>query len=174
MDAIQKQWRMIAKEADEVKRNRPKLLTEHRERHTPAKENMLDLTNCWVPGWNKDPKWLNYGIVYDHMYMDERHCPVTRRCIYEAFGDRVFLAGFSWLASGATIPWHTDESKECHRVSYHLGLDVPAGCALQVVGSPDLVEKNGKVLTFKDTNSHQAVNPSSSDRVILYVKVQES
>lgn len=81
-----------------------------------------------------------------------------------AIDDVPLEAFFSRLRPGARIPPHFGLTNT--RMTVHLPLIVPDGCAIRV---GDVVHewKEGKVVAFDDSFEHEAWNRASSDRVVL-------
>ena len=75
---------------------------------------------------------------------------------------------FSLLEPGAMIQPHYGQNNV--RLTVHLGLRVPDGCALKV-GDESRPWQAGKVLMFDDSFLHEAWNRSDEDRVVLIFKV---
>ena len=81
------------------------------------------------------------------------------------------MAGFSWLKPKTGIPPHTDKTPG--KMTYHLGLNVPNGCAL-IANGKLLHHENGKILHFDSNQTHSAINGTDHDRMILYLLLQSN
>jgi hypothetical protein len=71
---------------------------------------------------------------------------------------------FSRLAPGTHIPPHYGVAN--HRITVHLPLIVPEGCAIRV-GNHTHVWEEGKLFAFDDSFEHEAWNRSTRERVVL-------
>lgn len=95
-------------------------------------------------------------------------CPETaallRRLPLLAIPGRGPNAFFSILAPNGRIPPHTGVTNT--RAIVHLGLDVPAGCAMRV-GGETRHWREGAAFAFDDTIEHEVWNPSDRPRAIL-------
>jgi len=128
----------------------------------------------WIRGWTGSPKWLNFGLVYDEMYLPTTltfpHLTSYIQTVENECGP-ISMAGLSWMLPGCSIPPHTDEcvvNKEDN--VHHLGILVPHSCGL-IVDKKHYSEAVGKSIWFNDGKTHSAYNNSTGDRVILYVKL---
>lgn len=93
-----------------------------------------------------------------------RQCPKTAAILSQFAG--VGLAGFSRMEPNTHILPHSGWAQNEYRL--HLGLVVPEGCRLRVVG--ETREWNeGKCLVFDDTTEHEAWNDSPEIRGNLMV-----
>ncbi len=97
------------------------------------------------------------------------NCPLTARSL-EALPramirDHAPEILFSVLRPKAHILPHRGVTNA--RVVAHLPLIVPPDCALNVIGDPPHVWREGEVMVFDDTFEHEAWNRSASVRVIL-------
>jgi aspartate beta-hydroxylase len=72
---------------------------------------------------------------------------------------------FSVLRPGAHILKHRGVTNT--RAVLHLGLDIPPGCALHLVGVQELTWEPGRCWAFDDTYEHEAWNRSDRTRVVL-------
>ena len=96
-------------------------------------------------------------------------CPVTARSL-EALPramirDHAPEILFSVLRPKAHILPHRGVTNA--RIVAHLPLLIPPDCALNVIGDPPHVWREGEVMVFDDTFEHEAWNRSASLRVIL-------
>lgn len=130
----------------------------------------------WICGWTGSVGWLNLGFIYDCKWLDVLEAyPHTHRFL--RWLDRrvpIRMAGLSWLRPGEGIALHQDETTRHGPRVLHIGLIVPAdGCVL-TVGEEDRVEGEGRWIWFDDAVPHSAINASAEERIILYVKFQDS
>lgn len=127
----------------------------------------------------KDPRWqvLRGRPAWSSLHLFKgaqeqaaaRRFPRTLAAIADA---DVFRVGherpmevfFSRLAPGTHIPPHCGVSN--HRVTVHLPLVVPPGCAIRV-GERTRGWREGEVLAFDDSFEHEAWNRGDSERVVL-------
>lgn len=108
--------------------------------------------------------WDSLGLYALGYRLDKncRLCPRTA-AIVESIPEMV-SAGFSLLRAGARINPHVGYTGNVYRC--HLGLDVPADCAIRV-GDETRTWQDGKCLVLDDTVLHSAWNASNRDRLIL-------
>lgn len=127
----------------------------------------------------KDPRWesLRGRAAWSslHLYKSAREEPAARlfpRTLAAIAGADVFRVAherpmevfFSRLAPGTHIPPHCGVSN--HRVTVHLPLIVPSGCAIRV-GGQTCQWREGEILAFDDSFEHEAWNRGRSERVVL-------
>jgi aspartate beta-hydroxylase len=119
---------------------------------------------------NRSRKWSAY-FLWNQGEPNAGHlarCPVTARIIETAprprIKSRAPTAFFSILDAGVKIPAHTGVTNT--RLTVHLPLIVPAGCAFRV-GATVRMLVPGKAWVFDDTIEHEAWNPSDTPRAIL-------
>lgn len=134
--------------------------------------------NGWVKGWTGDPKWLNYGFVYNGKLLNTNgeKCSKTFELIKKLMEtEEVIMAGYSWLKTKTGIPKHTDEWSDDNYNVYHIGLSVPdpERCLLWVDGTINK-HRNGELLCFDDKKPHWAMNNTEEDRLVLYIKCLRS
>ncbi|HSL68993.1 MAG TPA: aspartyl/asparaginyl beta-hydroxylase domain-containing protein [Longimicrobiales bacterium] len=92
-------------------------------------------------------------------------CPQTERLVRNIPG--LMMAGFSRLAPGAHIVPHRGyEGYAGYVLRFHLGLQVPQGCAMRV-GPETRSWIEGGSLVFDDSTEHEAWNNSNQTRTIL-------
>lgn len=89
-------------------------------------------------------------------------CPRTAAAIATIPG--LTTAGFSRLSPGAHIQPHVGWVTTVYRA--HLGLMVPDDCALRV-GTETRAWREGEVVIFDDTTTHEAWNRSDRTRTVL-------
>mmetsp|Transcript_19086 Transcript_19086/g.45687 ORF Transcript_19086/g.45687 Transcript_19086/m.45687 type:complete len:273 (+) Transcript_19086:3-821(+) len=118
--------------------------------------------------------WFNYPLIFNGQSLTDQ-CPNSVRVLTECLGDRIRVAGFSWLRPDGYIKPHVDEvGPQYGSLTYHLGLVVPEptegrrGAVLTVDGV-DRVEHEGQPLIFNATNLHEACNDADGERIILYL-----
>ena len=96
-------------------------------------------------------------------------CPVTSRVLAGLPLDVVKQRGpevcFSVMRPGAQILPHRGVTNT--RAVFHLGLEIPPDCALDLVGVHELHWARGKSFAFDDTFQHQAWNKSGETRSVL-------
>lgn len=130
--------------------------------------------NGWVRGWTDDPKWLNYGIVYNGKLLRQNgcKCPQTFNLLQKMMkSQKIIMAGYSWLKPKSGIPKHTDEWSDDIYEVYHIGLSIPDPdrCLLGVESNINK-HRNGELICFDDKKPHWALNNTDKDRLILYIK----
>lgn len=169
LNILQKYHTMIANEAKLLLETKP---IEFVIRKQYIDEEIIKNVDRWVIGWTGDPKWLNYGIVYNGKYLNNTLFSHKIIKIIENIEKRkIYMAGFSLLKSNGTIDTHTDEDFIDDKIDnvWHFGIDVPDNCSI-IVNNQEIKEENGKLITFKDGYPHSAFNKSNKDRMILYIK----
>lgn len=125
----------------------------------------------WVTGWSNG--WFHFPIVYLGKPINgiEKILPKTFSLIKQI--PSIYVAGFSILLPGTTLPWHVDETgTETNSLAMNLGLDSD-NSILYVKGTNNTYnkfQKNGKAIIFDSNYEHQVINNSKDNiRVILYV-----
>ena len=114
-----------------------------------------------------DDGWKTFGLYAFGQRQPEgcARCPRTDELVRQIPG--LMMAGFSRLAPGAQIVPHRGyEGYAGYVLRVHLGLEVPAGCALRV-GTETKQWAEGKCLVFDDSFEHEAWNRSDRTRTIL-------
>lgn len=115
--------------------------------------------------------WDAYFFFCDGERFDAQHaaCPRTSAVLAELPLDHVRDHGpevcFSIMRPGAHILPHRGVTNA--RAVLHLGLEIPDGCALNLVGVQEQRWERGACFAFDDTFEHEAWNRSGSTRVIL-------
>ncbi len=89
---------------------------------------------------------------------------IARADVFRVGHDRPMEVFFSRLAPGTHIPPHHGVAN--HRITVHLPLIVPEGCAIRV-GSHTHVWKEGQLFAFDDSFEHEARNRGTRERVVL-------
>jgi hypothetical protein len=124
-------------------------------------------THFHYPGLREREYLVQNGVVID---ANARHCPATMALLPQLDCPDIPRRGpnamFSLLAPGAHIPPHNGIANT--RLVCHLPLIVPPGCWFRV-GAERREWEVGKAWVFDDTIEHEAMNPTSSLRVILIV-----
>ncbi|MEA3049619.1 MAG: hypothetical protein QOG84_1455 [Sphingomonadales bacterium] len=121
-------------------------------------------------GMRDDPSWGAFYLWKDGSLVAENaaRCPRTVAALEKVpmsrIGSRTPSVLFSLLRPGARIPPHHGMLNS--RLICHLPLVVPSGCWLRV-GNETRQWDEGKLLIFDDSIEHEALNPTSSLRVIL-------
>lgn len=94
-----------------------------------------------------------------------RRFPETMRCLDAASATgRLMNACFLTMAPGHALLPHSD-GNACF-ASWHLGLVVPEGCAVEAGGEPR-AHADGRWIAFDDSYAHAAWNRSAKPRVVL-------
>jgi aspartate beta-hydroxylase len=115
--------------------------------------------------------WDAYFFYADGERVDAHHdaCPRTSAALARLPLDHVRDHGpevcFSVLRPGAHILPHRGVTNT--RSVLHLGLRVPPGCALRLVGVGEVGWEEGRCFAFDDTYEHEAWNRSDQTRVVL-------
>ncbi len=89
---------------------------------------------------------------------------IAQADVFRVEHDRPMEVFFSRLAPGTCIPPHHGVAN--HRITVHLPLIVPEGCAIRV-GSHTHVWEEGALFAFDDSFEHEAWNRSDRERVVL-------
>lgn len=130
-----------------------------------------DSMSRYVSGESADPAWDAFFFFRRGRRFDRNHelCPET-----SAFLESIELCRvrdqapeilFSALRPGSHILPHHGVTNT--RLVMHLPLIVPAQCALSLNGFAPHVWREGELVMFDDTFSHEAWNRSTETRVIL-------
>lgn len=115
--------------------------------------------------------WDAYFFFRDGKTEEAHHaaCPATSSVLAQLPLDHVRDHGpevcFSIMRPGAHILTHRGVTNT--RAVLHLGLEIPGGCALNLVGVQEQHWERGACFAFDDTFEHEAWNRSGSTRVIL-------
>lgn len=111
--------------------------------------------------------WQTFGLyAFGQRLADGcARCPQTEQLLKSVPG--LMMAGFSRLAPGAHIRPHCGyEGYAGYVLRFHLGLQVPADCAMRV--GPEIKSwSEGCILVFDDSTEHEAWNHSSETRTVL-------
>jgi aspartate beta-hydroxylase len=119
--------------------------------------------------------WDAYFFFEDGARSEAHHaaCPRTSAALAELPLDHVRDHGpevcFSILRPGAHILPHRGVTNA--RAVLHLGLDIPPGCALNLVGVEAVHWQAGRCFAFDDTYEHEAWNRSTATRAILLADI---
>jgi len=111
--------------------------------------------------------WKTFGLYAFGQRQPEgcARCPQTEKLVRQIPG--LMMAGFSRLAPGAHIVPHRGyEGYSGYVLRVHLGLDVPAGCAIRV-GNETRSWQEGKCFVFDDSFEHEAWNRGDRTRTVL-------
>ena len=122
-------------------------------------------TVTWPEEFLHNGKWEAYGIKFQGKDIPNM-CPKTTEIIGSIPG--VYIAGFSVLKAGCVISPHKGYTGSVWRS--HLGLICPDNCWIKV-GDATHKWKEGEVVVFDDTLTHEAANEGSQDRVVLIVDI---
>ena len=121
-------------------------------------------------GLDGDAGWSAY-FLWKHGERIDAHCaacPVAAQAVEHAplprIRARAPAAFFSRLDPGVHIPPHNGATNA--RLTVHLPLIVPEGCAFRV-GDETRLWKEGELLIFDDTILHEAWNGSDRQRVVM-------
>lgn len=115
--------------------------------------------------------WDAYFFYVDGERVGEHHaaCPEVSAILAELPLDHVRDHGpevcFSIMRPGARILPHRGVTNA--RAVLHLGLEIPEGCALNLVGIQELGWRRGTCFAFDDTYEHEAWNRSDTTRSVL-------
>jgi hypothetical protein len=115
--------------------------------------------------------WDAYFFWRNGARFDAHHdaCPATSAALAALPLDVVPERGpevcFSIMRPGAHILPHRGVTNT--RAVFHLALEIPEGCALDLVGVEELHWTPGRCFAFDDTFEHQAWNKSDRTRAIL-------
>ena len=115
--------------------------------------------------------WDAFFFYADGERFDANHaaCPLTSDVLATLPLDHVRDHGpevcFSIMRPGAQILPHRGVTNT--RAVLHLGLEIPEGCALNLVGVQEQHWQRGACFAFDDTFEHEAWNKSSTTRVVL-------
>ncbi|HEY0476196.1 MAG TPA: aspartyl/asparaginyl beta-hydroxylase domain-containing protein [Kofleriaceae bacterium] len=115
--------------------------------------------------------WDAYFFYVDGERVDAHHaaCPEVAAVLGELPLDHVRDHGpevcFSIMRPGAHILPHRGVTNA--RAVLHLGLEIPDGCALNLVGVQQVAWQPGKCFAFDDTYEHEAWNKSDTTRSVL-------
>ena len=140
-------------------------------------KHLMKYQNVWLRGWNNDPQWLNFGLMFlgQPVSFAAQFCPKTIKILLEISSKRhINFAGYSLLHGNTSIKKHTDEYKEVSIDQvWHYGLITPEGCRLFVERESKTechLEQEGKVVIFNDSLPHWAENTSNEPRLVLFIK----
>jgi aspartate beta-hydroxylase len=115
--------------------------------------------------------WDAFFFFGDGERCDANHaaCPATSAVLAELPLDHVRDHGpevcFSIMRPGAHILPHRGITNT--RAVLHLGLEIPDGCALHLLGVLEQHWQRGRCFAFDDTFEHEAWNRSDTTRVVL-------
>jgi len=119
--------------------------------------------------------WDAYFFYADGERHDAHHaaCPKVSAVLADLPLDHVRDHGpevcFSIMRPGAHILPHRGVTNA--RAVLHLGLEIPDGCALNLVGVEQLRWEAGRCFAFDDTYEHEAWNRSDRTRAILLADI---
>lgn len=169
IDKLKQYWRIIAHEASKLSTENALNVSDCKTRSEV--KSMLHIST-WIKGWDGYKEWLNWGICIDCQFpFGYARLPIAGAILQDMEG--LHFACLSILKAGAILPLHShSEMKESKLVTYHLGLDVPDECYLNVDGV-FIKEQNGVDISFDGSTPHYAFNASNRDRLILHLEVHE-
>lgn len=115
---------------------------------------------------SSDDKWkvLVFKFYGENIEESLAHFPATAKLLGHIPGWTTGM--FSILKPGKIIPPHDGPYKGVLR--YHLGLNIPENCAIEVKGEVKSWKEGGSLI-FDDTFTHSAWNKSDKDRSVLFV-----
>ena len=153
---MEKDWRIIREELDEVMAFRDQI---------PSFHEILKEAGAIT----QDNDWKTFFLVAPGMKCDENQskCPETTRLLKHIPG--LHTAFFSILSPRKHIPAH--RGPFCGVLRYHLGLLVPEPkeeCRIRI-GTQTRHWEEGKSLIFDDTYNHEVWNDTDGYRVVLFV-----
>lgn len=163
MDLLGKNWKAIADEGIGLPIDEPIDVSGFSDRT----ELVRAVTNpSWIKNWDGYRGWLNYGIIVDGKDIAARILPNTTNILCAI--PSIKFACLSILKAGQIIPLHAhEEMRSASLLTYHLGLDVPNECYINVAGE-FITHQNGKEIIFDGSLPHYSFNASTQDRMILH------
>jgi aspartate beta-hydroxylase len=150
-------------ETDAIAHEMQRILDDTRPFHYDVPEAQRD--QLTTGGWDA------YFFYADGEREDAHHaaCPHTSSVLARLPLDHVRDHGpevcFSVMRPGARILPHRGVTNT--RAVLHLGLDIPDGCALHLVGVQEVHWQRGACFAFDDTFEHEAWNRGDRTRVVL-------
>ncbi len=155
---------------DEIAAELEHLMAASADGFTPYVQTRRGNSSGQFADLDDNPDWSAF-FLWKHGQRIDSHCarcPVTDSVIAEAPLPRIRARApavmFSKLEAGAHIPAHNGATNA--RLTVHLPLIVPPGCAFQV-GDEVREWKRGELMIFDDTIRHEAWNQSDRPRTIL-------
>lgn len=132
-----------------------------------AVQNRAGFAQYFYPGVGTE-SWQSLMFYKGAGRIEENceRCPETARLIEQLPGGTVREAMVSLLKPKAYIKPHRDSGNQL--LTCHLGLRIPAGCAIRV-GGETRTWSEGRCLIFDTTFEHEAWNKSDEPRVVLLV-----
>ncbi len=163
---LRNNWRIIAEECCALDRENSIDVSAFKSREQVA-EKLKEHGPSWIRGWDGYNGWLNWGIILNYQFpLGDAGLPKTSEFLRSIPGLK--FAGISLLKGGTLLREHMHpEMKSESLLTFHLGLEVPPECYLNVNGNFE-AEKAGRVLIFDGSLPHYAFNASDKDRLILY------
>lgn len=160
----------IQEATDEIAAELEHLLDAAAGEFTPYVQTRRGNSSGQFADLDRNPDWSAF-FLWKHGQRIDSHCaicPVTDAVVAEAPLPRIRARApavmFSKLEAGAHIPAHNGATNA--RLTVHLPLIVPPGCAFQV-GDEVREWKRGELMIFDDTIRHEAWNQSDRPRTIL-------
>lgn len=153
---VEKEWKKIREELDNVMKDREELPNFH---DIMSQVNTITQDNNW-----KTFFLAGYGIASEE---NAKRCPETTRILNKIPGLKT--AFFSILSPRKHIPAHKGPYNGVLR--YHLGLIVPEpkeNCKIRI-DDQYYVWEEGKSIVFDDTYNHEVWNDTDGYRVVLFV-----
>jgi aspartyl/asparaginyl beta-hydroxylase (cupin superfamily) len=175
IQAFQENWEAIRAEALGLD---PTVLDVHRSGSHEQLAAQLAGRNGWVPSWQVGSKeanrdWLTYGVGFQGRMLPEAASkyPVLHGVLSRLQGYKV--CAFSQMMPKSFIAPHVHPELGDDLLTFHLGLDVPRHCYLNVDGTFH-AEQDGKALVFDGSREHFAMNMGDRPRTILYMEFSRS
>lgn len=168
MQKLKQYWMLIAHEASKLPLDLVIDVSDCKNREE-AKDKLYGPS--WVKGWDGYRDWINWGIAIDGQFpFDDAMMPIASAILRKMEG--VHFACLSILKAGTILLIHTHpEMKESKLITYHLGLDVPDDCYINV-DNVFIKEQNGIDISFDGSLPHYAFNASNKDRMILHCELK--
>lgn len=164
---LQRNWLTIASECSTLPRNKIFPIPEYVNREDVAIALVKSGNPAWIKGWDGVDNWLNWGIAINYQFpLGDAGVPKTSALLRQVYG--IKFANLSLFKGGVMLPLHTHpEMQREVLLTFHLGLDIPSECYLNVDGET-VQEQNGRALVFDGSKPHYSFNASPNDRLILY------
>ena len=155
-EVLQKNWRIIREELEEVLKN---------DENVP-KFHEIDGIQRFISARDNVP-WRTFIIKAYDKWIDANAAKVPKTVALLQEMPQITTAMFSILDGGKHIPSHMGFFKGVLR--YHLGLMVPTDAPCYIlVGGKKYEWKEGEDVLFDDTYLHEVWNKSSGRRAVLF------
>ena len=114
--------------------------------------------------------WLQYALVYQDNPLAPAKASMPKTIDLFRGIEGVYVAALSNLRAGSLLHLHNHpDIKQNNFLQMNMGIDVPEYCYFNLSGEFQ-EHKNGKPIIFDGSQDHFAVNPSTEDRIILYLE----